>query len=113
MRVLKSCLQGPFCRRGQWAVASANLIRRYRLECGEMTQKQLVELIGVSRQTINAIEGGKYPPSMEVAFRIANILCTSIENVFFYEPDFEGDDEFAAGLVIEAPLDGDDRDVGN
>ncbi len=78
-----------------------------------MTQQQLADLISVSRQTINAIEGGKYPPSLEVAFRIANILCTSIENVFFYEPDFEGDDEFAAGLVIEVPLDGDDEDGGN
>jgi DNA-binding XRE family transcriptional regulator len=67
----------------------------------------------VGRQTINAIEGDKYPPSLEVAFRIANILCTSLENVFFYEPDFEGDDEFGAGLVIEVPLDGDDKDGGN
>ena len=48
-----------------------------------------------------------------MAFRIANILCTSLENVFFYEPDFEGDDEFAAGLVIEVPLYGDDEDGGN
>jgi putative transcriptional regulator len=39
-----------------------------------MTQKKLAEYVGVSRQTINAIEGGKYPPSLEVAFRIANIL---------------------------------------
>jgi len=55
----------------------------------------------VSRQTINAIEGGKYPPSLEVAFRIASILCTPIENVFFYEPDIEGEDEYADGLVVE------------
>ena len=78
-----------------------------------MTQKKLAEYVGVSRQTINAIEGGKYPPSLEVAFRIANILCTPLENVFFYEPDIEGGNEFAAGLVIEVPLDGDDEDGGN
>ena len=78
-----------------------------------MTQKKLAEYVGVSRQTINAIEGRKYPPSLEVAFRIANILCTPLENVFFYEPDIEGDHEFAAGLVIEVPLDADDKDGGN
>ena len=94
-------------------MALANCIRQHRFRNGEMTQKKLAEYVGVSRQTINAIEGGKYPPSLEVAFRIANILCTSLENVFFYEPDFEGDDEFAAGLVIEVPLYGDDEDGGN
>ena len=78
-----------------------------------MTQKKLAEYVGVSRQTINAIEGGKYPPSLEVAFRIANILCTPLQNAFFYEPDIEGDHEFAAGLVIEVPLDGDEKDGGN
>ena len=94
-------------------MAIANTIRQLRFHHGEMTQKKLAGYVGVSRQTINAIEGGKYPPSLEVAFRIANILCTSLENVFFYEPDFEGDDEFAAGLVIEAPLDVDDKDGGS
>jgi putative transcriptional regulator len=78
-----------------------------------MTQKELAKFVGVSRQTINAIEGGKYPPSLEVAFRIADILCTSIENVFFYEPEIEGDHEFADGLVIEVPLDRDNEDGGN
>ena len=78
-----------------------------------MTQKKPAEYVGVSRQTINAIEDGRYPPSLEVAFRIANILCTPLENVFFYEPDIEGDHEFAADLVIEVPLDADDKDGGN
>ena len=78
-----------------------------------MTQKKLAEYVGVSRQTINAIERGKYSPSLEVAFRIANILCTSIENVFYYEPDIEGLKEFADGLVIEVRLDGDDANDGN
>ena len=66
-----------------------------------MTQKELANFVGVSRQTINAIEGDKYSPSLEVAFRIANILCTSIENVFFYEPDIEGEHPFKNGLELE------------
>ncbi len=94
-------------------MALANDIRRYRFECGEMTQKELAKLVSVSRQTINAIEGEKYPPSLEVAFRIANILCTPLENVFFYEPDIEGEDEFADGLVIRVTWDGDDDSGGN
>ena len=94
-------------------MALANCIRQLRFHHGEMTQKKLAEYVSVSRQTICAIERGKYPPSLEVAFRIANILCTSLENVFFYEPDFEGDDEFAAGLVIEVPLYGDEDSGGN
>jgi len=52
-----------------------------------MTQKELAKFVGVSRRTICAIERGKYSPLLEVAFRIANFLCTSIEDVFFYEPD--------------------------
>ena len=78
-----------------------------------MTQKKLAEYVGVSRQTINAIEGGKYPPSLEVAFRIANILCTPLEDVFFYEPDIEGEHEFADGAVIEVSWDGDEDSGGN
>ena len=78
-----------------------------------MTQKELAKHVGVSRQTINAIEGSKYPPSLEVAFRIANILCTPLEDVFYYEPDVEGLKEFADGLVIEVRLDGDEPNDGN
>jgi putative transcriptional regulator len=71
-----------------------------------MTQKELAKLIGVTRQTVNAIEGNKYPPSLEVAFRIAYAFGTSIESVFFYEPDIEGEHEFADGLVVEVSWDG-------
>ena len=78
-----------------------------------MTQKELANFVGVSRQTINAIEGDKYSPSLEVAFRIANILCTSIENVFLYEPDIEGENEFADGLTVEVTWDGDEDSGGN
>ncbi len=94
-------------------MALANCIRQHRFRNGEMTQKKLAEYVGVSRQTINAIEGGKYPPSLEVAFRIANILCTPLENVFFYEPDIEGENEFADGGVIDVSWDGDEDSGGN
>ena len=94
-------------------MALANTIRQYRFHNGEMTQKELAKFVGVSRQTINAIEGGKYPPSLEVAFRIANILCTSIENVFFYEPDIEGEHEFADRAIIDVTWQGDDNSGGN
>ncbi len=87
-------------------MALANLIRRYRFQCSEMTQKELAELIGVSRQTVNAIERNKYPPSLKVAFRIAHAFGTSIESVFFYEPDIEGEHPFADGLEVEISWDG-------
>ncbi len=78
-----------------------------------MTQKGLAEFNGVSRQTVNAIEGNKYSPSLEVAFRIAHAFGTSIESVFFYEPDIEGKHEFADGLVVDVSWDGDDDRGGN
>lgn len=78
-----------------------------------MTQKELAKFVSVSRQTINAIAGGKYSPSLEVAFRIANILCTSIENVFFYEPDIDGEDELRDNVSIEVSWDGDEDSGGN
>ena len=94
-------------------MALANAIRRYRFHRGEMTQKELAELIGVSRQTIMAIEGNKYPPSLEVAFRIAHVFGVSIEDVFFYEPDIDGEHEFADGAVVEVSWDGADDSGGN
>ncbi len=93
-------------------MALANDIRRYRFHCAEMTQKQLAEAIGVSRQTIMAIEGNKYPPSLEVAFRIANVFGASIEDIFFYEPDVDGEHEFKDGLVVEVHWDEPDHDGG-
>lgn len=59
-----------------------NQIRVLRFHHGEMTQQQLAEKIGVTRQTINAIEGGKYSPSLEVAFRIAHEFGKPLEEVF-------------------------------
>jgi putative transcriptional regulator len=65
-----------------------NQIRRLRFEHGEMTQQQLADKVGVTRQTIIAIEAGKYAPSLPLAFRIARAFGTSVENVFQY-PDGE------------------------
>ena len=62
-----------------------NAIRRLRFEHGEMTQQALAERIGVTRQTVNAIEQGKYSPSLEVAFRIAAVFGLPLESVFQYQ----------------------------
>ncbi len=64
-----------------------NEIRRLRFECGEMTQQQLAERIKLTRQTVNAIELGKYSPSLEAAFRIAAVFGKPLESVFHYVPD--------------------------
>jgi putative transcriptional regulator len=62
-----------------------NRIRALRHGNGEMTQQQLAERIGVTRQTVNAIEGGKYSPSLEVAFRIAAVFEVPLDAVFSYQ----------------------------
>ncbi len=59
-----------------------NRIRELRFATGEMTQQDLAQRIGVSRQTVNAIEGGKYFPSLEVAFQIAQVFGAPLDNVF-------------------------------
>lgn len=59
-----------------------NHIRTLRHQHNEMTQQDLADRIGVSRQTVNAIETAKYSPSLEVAFRIARVFGTSVEEVF-------------------------------
>jgi putative transcriptional regulator len=65
--------------------ALTNQIRKLRFEHGEMTQKQLAELTGCTRQTINAIEAAKYAPSLELAFKIARVFELTVEEVFFYK----------------------------
>jgi putative transcriptional regulator len=65
--------------------AISNSIRRLRFEHDEMTQQQLADIVGVTRQTLNAIELGKYSPSLEVAFRIAGAFGRSVEEVFKFE----------------------------
>jgi putative transcriptional regulator len=63
-----------------------NRIRELRFRAGEMTQQQLADRIGVTRQTINAIEGGKYSPTLEVAFEIAHVFGVPLDQVFEYTP---------------------------
>ncbi|NOX70568.1 MAG: helix-turn-helix transcriptional regulator [Gammaproteobacteria bacterium] len=70
-------------------MAFSNNIRRLRFEQDQMTQKTLSELIGVTRQTVNAIEGNKYSPSLEVAFKIARVFDKTVEDVFRYEPEMK------------------------
>jgi putative transcriptional regulator len=63
-------------------MAIENDIRRLRFEHGELTQQALADRVGVTRQTIIAIEQNKYAPSLEVAFRIANAFAAPLESVF-------------------------------
>ncbi|MDU0353792.1 helix-turn-helix transcriptional regulator [Paraglaciecola aquimarina] len=64
-----------------------NKIRELRFFAEEMTQHELAELIGVSRQTIIAIENCKHSPTLEVAFKIATVFGQTIEEVFQYQID--------------------------
>jgi putative transcriptional regulator len=63
----------------------ANQIRRLRFEHGEMTQSDLAQRIGMTRQTVAAIEAGKYSPSLEAAFRIAHVFAVTLDDVFQWE----------------------------
>ena len=67
-----------------------NRIRRLRFDHQEMTQQDLADRVGVTRQTINAIELGKYSPSLEVAFRIAAAFGVPLDEVFQYGPESPG-----------------------
>ena len=64
-----------------------NQVRRLRFENGQMTQQQLADKAGVTRQTIIAIEAGKYAPSLPLAFKIARNFGVPIETVFQYEAE--------------------------
>jgi putative transcriptional regulator len=61
-----------------------NDIRRFRFSNGEMTQAELADRIGVTRQTIIAIEQGRYSPSLEMAFQIARVFNVPLDQVFQY-----------------------------
>jgi putative transcriptional regulator len=63
-------------------VAISNRIRELRFEAGEMTQQELADRVGITRQTVIALEQGKYSPSLELAFSIADTFGVSIEDVF-------------------------------
>lgn len=62
-----------------------NCIRRLRFDHDEMTQEELAKRAGVTRQTIIALEAGKYTPSLSLAFRIARAFNKRVEDVFQYE----------------------------
>ena len=65
----------------------SNQIRRLRFENGEMTQQQLAETVGVTRQTISAMEANRYSPSLTLAFKIARAFGVSVEDVFQFDND--------------------------
>jgi len=67
------------------ALPIANRIRRLRFDHGEMTQAELAGRIGMTRQTVAAIEAGKYSPSLEAAFRIAQVFGCGVEEVFQWQ----------------------------
>lgn len=69
------------------ACSITNNIRRLRFDKEEMTQQQLASEVGVTRQTIAAIEKGKYSPTLELAFRISRYFGKELEEVFIYEED--------------------------
>lgn len=64
-----------------------NSIRALRFASGEMTQAELADRVGVTRQTIIAIEQGKYSPTLEMAFRIARVFRVPLDEVFQYSED--------------------------
>ncbi len=65
-------------------IAITNQIRRLRFERGEMTQEALAKSCGVTRQTIIALEAGRYAPSLELAFKISRAFSVGVEEVFLY-----------------------------
>jgi putative transcriptional regulator len=69
--------------------ALSNNIRSLRFAASEMTQQVLAERVGVTRQTIIAIEKGKYSPSLEVAFKIAGVFDSTVDAVFQYQPSID------------------------
>ena len=62
-----------------------NSVRRLRFEHGEMSQSELAERIGMTRQTVAAIEQNRYSPSLEAAFRIARVFGVGLDEVFQWE----------------------------
>ncbi len=62
-----------------------NNIRKLRFNQDEMTQEELAEKVGVTRQTINAIESSKYSPTLELAFKIAQVFGVPLDEVFIYD----------------------------
>ena len=75
-----------------------NVIRRLRFEHNEMTQQQLADRVSVTRQTIIALESGKYGPSLSLAFRIARVFGVTVEGVFQYDGDADSTNPHSPSL---------------
>ncbi|MEP3051783.1 MAG: helix-turn-helix transcriptional regulator [Paracoccaceae bacterium] len=67
------------------ALRIGNNIRRFRFDQGEMTQARLAEIVGVTRQTIVALETGRYAPSLELAMKLATAFACSVDELFFWK----------------------------
>jgi putative transcriptional regulator len=65
----------------------SNRVRYFRFMSGEMSQAELADKVGVSRQTIVAVERGNYNPSVELALRLAKVLATTVEELFALEEE--------------------------
>lgn len=61
-----------------------NQLRRLRFEHGQMTQDALARSVGITRQTIVALEGGRYAPSLELAMRLADVFGLRVDEVFYW-----------------------------
>lgn len=64
-----------------------NNIRRFRFDHEEMTQAQLAEIVGVTRQTIVALETGRYAPSLELAMKLAAAFACTVDQLFFWKDE--------------------------
>jgi putative transcriptional regulator len=72
---------------GEVASRISNEIRRLRFEHNEMTQQELADAIGLTRQTVIAIEKNRYSPTLEAAFKIAEVFSVSLDEVFQYRKE--------------------------
>jgi len=70
-----------------------NNIRKLRFHADEMTQQELADKTGVTRQTIVAIENGKYSPTLELAFRIARVFNSPLEEVFSFNSEYNANEK--------------------
>ena len=75
-----------------------NVIRRLRFDHNEMTQQELADRVSVTRQTIIALESGKYGPSLALAFRIARVFGVTVEGVFQYDGDVDSTNPHSPSL---------------
>jgi putative transcriptional regulator len=72
------------------SVPIGNHLRRLRFDHGEMTQDALARAAGVTRQTVIALEAGRYAPSLELAFRLSRVFGRRVDEVFFWREDEAG-----------------------